>query len=103
MLTKTLSMVSASVTPEKTVANIRFRNASRRSSSFLTSRSGLRVTIWPSHQALASLTEASASSLFHIEVKMTLVGLIGTRPQHRAKDAAGVVAHRFQERSFGFI
>ena len=40
-----------------------------------------------------SLTEAPAPSLLHIEVKMALVGLIGTRPQHRAKDAAGVVAN----------
>ena len=50
-----------------------------------------------------SLTEAAAPSLLHIEVKMALVGLIGARPQHRAKDAAGVVAHRFQEYSFGVI
>ena len=41
----------------------------------------------------ASLTEAPAPSLLHIEVKMALVGLIGARPQHRAKDAAGVVAN----------
>jgi hypothetical protein len=57
---------------------------------------------WPSTFE-ASLTEAPAPSLFHVEVKMTLVGLIGARPQHRAKDAAGVVAHRFQECSFGVI
>ena len=50
-----------------------------------------------------SLTEAPTPSLLHIEMKMTLVGLIGARPQHRAKDAAGVVAHRFQEYSFGVI
>ena len=50
-----------------------------------------------------SLTEAPAPSLLHIEVKMALVGLIGARPQHRAKDAAGVVAHRFQEYSFGVL
>ena len=41
----------------------------------------------------ASLTDAPAPSLLHIEVKMALVGLIGARPQHRAKDAAGVVAN----------
>jgi hypothetical protein len=51
----------------------------------------------------ASLTEAPAPSLLHIEVKMALVGFISARPQHRAKDAASVVAHRFQECSFGVI
>src|ERR1044072_5397440 len=38
----------------------------------------------------SSLAVAPAASLFHIEVKMTLVGLIGTRSQHRAKYTAGV-------------
>jgi hypothetical protein len=57
----------------------------------------------PAEGLWGSLTEAPAPSLFHVEVKMTLVGLIGARPQHRAKDPAGVVAHGFQECSFGFI
>ena len=47
------------------------------------------------------LTQAPAPSLFHVEVKMTLVSLIGVRPEHRAKDVAGVVAHRFQECALG--
>ena len=51
----------------------------------------------------ASLTEAPAPSLLHIDVKMALVGFIGTRSEHRAEDAAGVVAHRFQERSLVII
>jgi hypothetical protein len=41
---------------------------------------------------MALLTKAPAPSLFHVEVKMTLVSLIGARPQHRAEDTAGVVA-----------
>ena len=41
----------------------------------------------------ASLTEAPAPSLLRIEVKMALVGIIGARPQHSAKDAAGIVAN----------
>ena len=40
----------------------------------------------------ASLTEARAPSLLHVEMKMALVGLICTRPEHCAEDAAGVVA-----------
>jgi len=39
----------------------------------------------------ASLTEAPAPSLLHIEVKMALVGFIGTRSEHGAEDAAGVI------------
>ena len=39
----------------------------------------------------ASLTEALAPSLLHIEVKMALVGFIGTRSEHGAEDAAGVI------------
>jgi hypothetical protein len=39
----------------------------------------------------ASLTEAPAPSLLHIEVKMALVGFIGTRSEHGAGDAAGVI------------
>ena len=38
-----------------------------------------------------SLTEAPAPSLLHIEVKMALVGFIGTRSQHGAEDAASVI------------
>jgi hypothetical protein len=45
---------------------------------------------WPS-TVEASLTEAPAPSLFHVEVKMTLVGLICARPEHGAEDAAGVI------------
>ena len=39
----------------------------------------------------ASLTEAPAPPLLHIEVKMALVGFIGTRSEHGAEDAAGVI------------
>ena len=39
----------------------------------------------------ASLTEAPAPSLLHVEVKMALVGFIGTRSEHGAEDAAGVI------------
>ena len=38
-----------------------------------------------------SLTEAPAPSLLHVEVKMALVGFIGTRSEHGAEDAAGVI------------
>ena len=38
-----------------------------------------------------SLTEAPAPSLLHIEVKMALMGFIGTRSEHGAEDAAGVI------------
>jgi hypothetical protein len=41
---------------------------------------------WP-----ASLTEAPAPSLLHVKVKMALVGFIGTRSEHGAEDAAGVI------------
>jgi hypothetical protein len=40
---------------------------------------------------MALLTKAPAPSLFHVEVKMTLVSLIGARPEHGAEDAAGVI------------
>jgi hypothetical protein len=40
---------------------------------------------------LMLLTEAPASSLLHIEVKMALMGFIGTRSEHGAEDAAGVI------------
>jgi hypothetical protein len=39
----------------------------------------------------ASLTEAPAPSLLHIEVKMALVSFIGTRSEHGAEHAAGVI------------
>jgi hypothetical protein len=39
----------------------------------------------------ASLTEAPAPSLLHVEVKMALVGFIGTRSEHGAEDAAGLI------------
>ena len=39
----------------------------------------------------ASLTKAPAPSLLHVEVKMALVGFIGTRSEHGAEDAAGVI------------
>jgi hypothetical protein len=42
---------------------------------------------WPSVEA--SLTEAPAPSLLHIEVKMTLVGFISTGSEHGAKGPAG--------------
>jgi hypothetical protein len=47
------------------------------------------LVCWPSVEA--SLTEAPAPSLPHIEVKMTLVSFIGTRTEHGAKDAASVI------------
>ena len=53
----------------------------------------LAASVWWLSTVEASLTEAPAPSLLHIEVKMALVGLIGARPQHSAKDAAGVVAN----------
>ena len=44
---------------------------------------------WPSVEA--SLTEVTAPSLLHIEVKMALVSVISTRSEHGAEYAAGVI------------
>jgi hypothetical protein len=44
-----------------------------------------------SNRSRHSLTDAPAPSLLHIEVKMALVGFIGTRSEHGAEDAAGVI------------
>ena len=52
---------------------------------------------------MASLTEAPAPSLFHVEVKMTLVSFIGTGSEHGSEDTARIITDCFQECSFGVV
>jgi hypothetical protein len=46
--------------------------------------------------AFGLLAKTCALPLFHIEMKMTLVGFIGIRPKHRAEGFARLIVDKLQ-------